>query len=60
MQVIVIIIGILGFGYFGFATSESFVGYLLGMAAGAVIGFFISYFAIYKKQNIYKGERKDD
>ncbi|MGR0120298.1 ABC transporter permease YtrD [Bacillus halotolerans] len=49
VQVIVIIIGILGFGYFGFATSESFAGYLLGMAAGALVGFFISYFAIYKK-----------
>ncbi|GLI87680.1 ABC transporter permease subunit [Bacillus subtilis] len=49
VQVIVIIIGILGFGYFGYAASESFAGYLLGMAAGAVIGFFISYFAIYKK-----------
>ncbi|MCY8130686.1 hypothetical protein MOC33_16860, partial [Bacillus spizizenii] len=24
-------------------------GYLFGMAAGAVIGFLISYFAIYKK-----------
>ncbi|MEC2184331.1 ABC transporter permease [Bacillus spizizenii] len=49
VQVVVIIFGILGFGYFGYAASESFAGYLLGMAAGAVIGFFISYFAIYKK-----------
>ncbi|PJZ00162.1 MULTISPECIES: ABC transporter permease [Bacillus] len=49
VQVIVIIIGILGFGCFGYAVSESFAGYLFGMAAGAVIGFFISYFAIYKK-----------
>ncbi|MEC0534557.1 ABC transporter permease [Bacillus spizizenii] len=49
VQVIVIIIGIMGFGYFGFAATESFVGYLFGMAAGAVIGFLISYFAICKK-----------
>ncbi|MCO4849611.1 ABC transporter permease [Bacillus vallismortis] len=49
VQVIVIIIGILGFGCFGYSVSESFAGYLFGMAAGAVIGFFISYFAIYKK-----------
>ncbi|MHA6488723.1 ABC transporter permease [Bacillus cabrialesii] len=49
VQVIVIIIGILGFGCFGYSVSESFTGYLIGMAAGAVIGFFISYFAIYKK-----------
>ncbi|MBL6007453.1 ABC transporter permease [Bacillus halotolerans] len=49
VQVIVIIIGIMGFGYFGFAATESFVGYIFGMAAGAVIGFLISYFAIYKK-----------
>ncbi|MGE9755147.1 ABC transporter permease [Bacillus inaquosorum] len=49
VQVIVIIIGIMGFGYFGFSATESFAGYLIGMAAGAVIGFIISYFAIYKK-----------
>ncbi|MEG7333806.1 ABC transporter permease YtrD [Bacillus sp. 0102A] len=49
VQIIVIIIGITGFGYFGFSASESFTGYVIGMAAGAVIGFFISYFAIYKK-----------
>ncbi|MCY8790254.1 ABC transporter permease YtrD [Bacillus inaquosorum] len=52
VQVIVIIIGIMGFGYFGFAATESFAGYLIGMAAGAVIGFFISYFAIYKKTKL--------
>ncbi|MCY9175610.1 ABC transporter permease YtrD [Bacillus inaquosorum] len=49
VQVIVIFIGIMGFGYFGFSATESFAGYLIGMAAGAVIGFIISYFAIYKK-----------
>ncbi|MEC0545211.1 ABC transporter permease [Bacillus inaquosorum] len=52
VQVIVIIIGIMGFGYFGFSVTESFAGYLIGMAAGAVIGFFISYFAIYKKTKL--------
>ncbi|POO72227.1 ABC transporter permease, partial [Bacillus subtilis] len=52
VQIIVIIIGIMGFGYFGFSASESFTGYLIGMAAGAVIGFLISYFAIYKKTKL--------
>ncbi|MCY7765758.1 ABC transporter permease YtrD [Bacillus inaquosorum] len=52
VQVIVIIIGIMGFGYFGFSATESFAGYLIGMAAGAVIGFIISYFAIYKKTKL--------
>ncbi|CAI6310645.1 ABC transporter permease YtrD [Bacillus subtilis] len=52
VQIIVIIIGIMGFGYFGFSASESFAGYFIGMAAGAVIGFLISYFAIYKKTKL--------
>ncbi|MGG4417291.1 ABC transporter permease YtrD [Bacillus subtilis] len=52
VQIIVIIIGIMGFGYFGFSASESFAGYFIGMAAGAVIGFLISYFAIYKKMKL--------
>ncbi|KAF1681622.1 MULTISPECIES: ABC-2 transporter permease [Bacillus] len=52
VQVIVIIIGILGFGCFGYSVSESFSGYLIGMAAGAVIGFLISYFTIYKKTKL--------
>ncbi|OTQ85054.1 ABC transporter permease [Bacillus subtilis subsp. subtilis] len=52
VQIIVIIIGIMGFGYFGFTTSESFAGYLIGMGTGAVIGFLISYFAIYKKMKL--------
>ncbi|CAF1899881.1 ABC transporter permease [Bacillus subtilis] len=52
VQMIVIIIGIMGFGYFGFSASESFTGYFIGMAAGAVIGFLISYFAIYKKTKL--------
>ncbi|UQZ44202.1 ABC transporter permease YtrD [Bacillus subtilis] len=52
VQIIVIIIGIMGFGYFGFSASESFAGYFIGMATGAVIGFLISYFAIYKKTKL--------
>ncbi|AFQ58885.1 ABC transporter permease [Bacillus subtilis subsp. subtilis] len=52
VQIIVIIIGIMGFGYFGFTASESFAGYLIGMGTGAVIGFLISYFAIYKKMKL--------
>ncbi|MCI4139879.1 ABC transporter permease, partial [Bacillus vallismortis] len=49
--VIVIIIGIFGFGCFGYAVSESFAGYLFGRAPGAVIGFFKSYCANYYKTN---------
>ncbi|MEK3811983.1 ABC transporter permease YtrD [Bacillus sp. FSL R7-0685] len=52
VQIIVIIIGIMGFSYFGFTASESFAGYLIGMGTGAVIGFLISYFAIYKKMKL--------
>ncbi|QWF73478.1 ABC transporter permease YtrD [Bacillus subtilis] len=52
VQIIVIIIGVMGFGYFGFTASESFAGYLIGMGTGAVIGFLISYFAIYKKMKL--------
>ncbi|QAW34341.1 ABC transporter permease [Bacillus subtilis] len=52
VQIIVIIIGIMGFGYFGFTASESFAGYLIGMGTGAVIGFLVSYFAIYKKMKL--------
>ncbi|RPK01959.1 hypothetical protein EH11_01288 [Bacillus subtilis] len=52
VQMIVIIIGIMGFGYFGFSARESFAGYFIGMGTGAVIGFLISYFAIYKKTKL--------
>ncbi|MCM3410923.1 ABC transporter permease subunit [Metabacillus litoralis] len=51
-QVIVIILGILGFSTLGYISSsqEDMVGYIIGAAIGAGIGFIISYFAIYKKQ----------
>ncbi|KXZ23215.1 ABC transporter permease [Bacillus nakamurai] len=49
IQILVIIIGILGFGYFGYSTEQSIIGYLFGMIFGGVCGFIISYFTIYKK-----------
>ncbi|PGT91138.1 ABC transporter permease subunit [Bacillus sp. AFS040349] len=51
-QVIVIVLGILGFSTLGYMSSsqEDMVGYIIGAAIGAGIGFIISYFAIYKKQ----------
>lgn len=59
VQIIVIIIGIMGFGYFGFTASESFAGYLIGMCTGAVIGFLISYFAIYKNETFVRERTYD-
>ncbi|KAA6481638.1 ABC transporter permease [Bacillus swezeyi] len=49
IQVLVIILGVLAFGYAGYSTSQSLFGYVIGMIIGAIIGFLISYFAIYKK-----------
>jgi acetoin utilization transport system permease protein len=52
IQVVVILIGILGFSSFGFLSSaeNTMVGYFIGAAIGAVIGFIVSYFVIYKKK----------
>nr|WP_087992888.1 ABC transporter permease subunit [Bacillus subtilis] len=49
IQVLVIVLGILGFGIIGYSTGKSIVGYIIGMIIGGVIGFLISYFSIYKK-----------
>ncbi|MFN2747554.1 MULTISPECIES: ABC transporter permease [unclassified Bacillus (in: firmicutes)] len=52
IQILVIILGVLAFGYMGYSAGDSIIGYLLGMILGAVIGFLISYFAIYKKTKL--------
>ncbi|WP_338788888.1 ABC transporter permease [Metabacillus sp. FJAT-53654] len=53
IQVFVILLGILGFSSFGYLSTfdHSMVGYFVGAAAGAFIGFIVSYFVIYKKKN---------
>ncbi|KKI88895.1 hypothetical protein WQ54_29225 [Bacillus sp. SA1-12] len=52
VQMIVILLGILGFSSFGYLSSEdnSMIGYFIGAAIGAFIGFIVSYFVIYKKK----------
>jgi acetoin utilization transport system permease protein len=52
IQFVVIIIGILGFSSFGYLSSadNSMLGYFIGAAIGACIGFIASYFVIYKKK----------
>ncbi|MDA1477693.1 ABC-2 transporter permease [Bacillus changyiensis] len=49
VQIAVIIFGILGFGYIGYDADDSLIGYGVGMIIGAVVGFLLSYFLIYKK-----------
>lgn len=52
VQIVVILLGILGFSSFGYLTSveNSMIGYLIGASIGAFIGFTVSYFVIYKKK----------
>ncbi|KJJ41983.1 ABC transporter permease [Bacillus subtilis] len=49
IQILVIVLGIFGFGLVGRSASQSIVGYIIGMIIGGVVGFLISYFSIYKK-----------
>jgi acetoin utilization transport system permease protein len=50
VQLLVIIIGVLGFGAFGYYSSgESTGGYLVGAIVGATVGFIFSYFTIFRK-----------
>jgi acetoin utilization transport system permease protein len=52
IQIVVILLGFLGFSSFGFlsSTENSMLGYFIGAAIGACIGFIVSYFVIYKKK----------
>ncbi|KAF1681623.1 MULTISPECIES: ABC transporter permease [Bacillus] len=49
IQILVIVLGILGFGLIGHSVGKSIVGYIIGMIIGGTVGFLISYFSIYKK-----------
>lgn len=49
IQIVVIIIAVLGFGLAGYSTGQTMTGYVAGMLVGGVLGFLVSYFAIYKK-----------
>jgi acetoin utilization transport system permease protein len=50
VQIIVILLGVLGFSAVGYGSSnESFTGYLIGAVIGAAIGIILSYYLIYKK-----------
>lgn len=50
VQLIVILLGVLGFSAVGYGSSnESFTGYLIGAVIGAAIGIILSYYLIYKK-----------
>ncbi|WP_277713773.1 ABC-2 transporter permease [Bacillus atrophaeus] len=49
IQILVIMLGILGFGIMGHSVGKSIVGYIIGMIIGGVVGFLVSYFSIYKK-----------
>lgn len=51
VQILVTLLGILGFSWFGYASgNESLVGYVIGALLGATIGFLLGYFLIYKKK----------
>lgn len=50
VQIIVILLGVLGFSAVGYGFSnESFTGYIIGAVIGAAIGIILSYYVIYKK-----------
>ena len=49
IQIMVIVFGVLGFGWVGF-SSDSLVGYFVGMFIGGAVGALTSYFLIYRKR----------
>lgn len=50
VQVIVILLGIIGFSAFGYLTDDGMLGYFIGGGIGALIGFIVSYYLIFKKK----------
>lgn len=50
IQIMVIVFGVLGFGWFGFASDNSIFGYIAGMLIGGAVGALTSYFLIYRKR----------
>ncbi|MGD6977583.1 ABC transporter ATP-binding protein [Bacillus altitudinis] len=49
IQIMVIVFGVLGFGWGGF-SSDSLIGYFVGMFIGGAVGALTSYFLIYRKR----------
>ncbi|MCM3596638.1 hypothetical protein M4D55_12710 [Metabacillus idriensis] len=50
VQIIVILLGVLGFSSIGYGISnESFTGYILGAVIGAAVSIILGYYLIYKK-----------
>ncbi|WP_353854877.1 ABC transporter permease subunit [Bacillus sp. Bos-x628] len=50
IQIMVIVFGVLGFGWVGFSSDNSLFGYFVGMVLGGVVGVLTSYFLIYRKR----------
>ncbi|MBU8638478.1 ABC transporter permease [Bacillus pumilus] len=50
IQILVIAFGVLGFGWVGFSSDTSILGYIVGMIIGGVVGALTSYFLIYRKR----------
>ncbi|KPN16026.1 ABC transporter ATP-binding protein [Bacillus australimaris] len=50
IQIMVIVFGILGFGWLGFSSDNSMFGYIAGMLIGGAVGALTSYFLIYRKR----------
>ncbi|PCK20417.1 ABC transporter ATP-binding protein [Bacillus pumilus] len=50
IQIMVIVFGVLGFGWVGFSSNNSMFGYVAGMLIGGVVGALTSYFLIYRKR----------
>ncbi|AZV53395.1 ABC transporter ATP-binding protein [Bacillus pumilus] len=50
IQIMVIVFGVLGFGWVGFSSDNSMFGYITGMLIGGVVGALTSYFLIYRKR----------
>ncbi|MGM0920763.1 MAG: hypothetical protein ACQEWW_06030 [Bacillota bacterium] len=49
VQMIVILLGVLGFSSIGYGSSGNFSGYIIGALIGAVISILLGYYLIYKK-----------
>lgn len=49
VQILVIAFAVMGFGVFGYGVTDTMFGYFAGIIFGAVIGFFISYFTVYRQ-----------